>query len=130
MSELEFDDFKKEFLEYFEGFFERIRGIEELLFSSLDEITNKKSGMLTIITDSLHERDDLMGQAFEMRDERLEKLEDIALVSMVKLMGHINDGPVSAETKREFAKYLGYDWNKTVENFMALTPSKPAEKDF
>ena len=104
ISKLDFEDFKKAMIDQLKLIDKRMNESElffaEYVTNILEWTAKNRDMVFETIANSLHERDDLFDKAFEIRDKRLDNLEYFVFVQVIKTLSHIEDSPVSTETKK------------------------------
>jgi hypothetical protein len=77
LSTMEFEGFKKEAILVLKSI-QMLQGtILEMIVSFVDRVENKETGYLTILSDSMKEREDLYCDGFKLCDERIDKISSL-----------------------------------------------------
>ena len=114
---MNFEDFKKEAAEWIKGIYDMFHGFEDSIAENIKWFADQRDKLLEAIKGKFKSESDALNEAFDEIDERFKKIEHFLFVTSCIVMQNKDGEFPDYETRKGLCEYLGYDWDKTVQDF-------------
>jgi hypothetical protein len=108
MLEMKFADFRKEAVECFKNLYAMMLAVTDVLVKEKERFDD----CVDVLAEKLHERDELIGEAFKERDEKLDSIACTVMLLSLKA----KKGPVTLKDREAISESLGYKWGDAEED--------------
>jgi hypothetical protein len=123
LSTMEFEGFRKEAISVLKSIQEFQSTILEMIVSFVDRVENKETGYLTILSDSMKEREELYYTGFKLRDERIDKISSLLYCYISQKRELDDDG------QKNLADLCGMNWGVGQEGVDAMWNEIEAKRE-